>query len=366
MGRTLGLTAFAPSASFSLGTSFKQLKRTLGVPAPPFDPSFQQWLYGVRRGLEVLVVNYETGSGSSSTTWTGAIARVDPPLFLGLGVSGHPWLELFGSPDIRVGHPYADDKLRIEGFDPARITELLAPHVPQGHEILARMVAAENGTSLGVSDSVVAISKSEVITDPGAILAMLDPAIDLAALLAARRAYLSPSPGELAQRAEWQRFAEVNRFAFDPLRMKLEGERGGSRMEVALETEGQHVRTAVTVRFPRPVGVAFTVRRTNTPSFLQGLFSQDIRVGEERFDELYKVTGYPEPAVRAALARPNLLALLVGIGQATPEVQLNHAELFFRFIGASPRAVDLEPLVELGHTTTRELFGEVRGIDPYR
>src|SRR5207244_11305194 len=106
--RTLGLLPYAPSAGFALGASFRQLKRRLGVPAPE-TPSFQHWLYGQRRGLEVLVLSYETGGGSSTTTWTGAIARVDPPLFLGLSVNGHGVFDgIFGTPDIKVGHPYAD------------------------------------------------------------------------------------------------------------------------------------------------------------------------------------------------------------------------------------------------------------------
>ena len=176
---------------------------------------------------------------------------------------------------------------------------------------------------------------------------------------------MGPSPAERAQQKEWQAFADANRWKFDAARMKLEGERAGTAMEVALETDGQEIHTAVTARFPGEVHVAFTARPTRTPGFLQGIFGQDIKVGDPEFDLLYNVTGVPADAVRAALARPRLLAVLKELGNRTMDVQLNHRQLFFRHPGPCSLAAEIEWLVHMSCTASHELFAEVRGIRPF-
>jgi hypothetical protein len=362
---TLGLSPYVSSAGFGFGASFRQLYRALAATSEP--PSFSHWLCGWRRQREVIVLTYETGGGSASTTWTGAVARIDPPLFLGLGITAHSFLDsMFGSADIRVGHPLADSKLRIEGFDPARIAQLLSPNDPAGYELLSRMVALGRSDNVRASDSLVVISREGTHADPAAVLGMLDPAIDLAEAFGAQRQRMGASPAEVAQQAEWKRFAETSGFAFDPARMKLVGNRAGTAIDIALETEGQRICTAVTARFPAAVPVSFTVLPSALPKFLQGVFGQDIRVGDPEFDDRYRVTGQPEQAVRQALARPGLLAALKHLGARTAEVQLNPWQLFFRLPGPSPRASELEWLVELGLAVSRELFGELKGMGPYR
>jgi hypothetical protein len=136
-------------------------------------------------------------------------------------------------------------------------------------------------------------------------------------------------------------------------------------MEVALETEGQAVCTVVTADFPSKIAVAFTARPTRQPGFLQGLFDQDISVGDPAFDKLYIVTGTPVDAVREALSRKGLLDVLKELGARTMDVQLNRRQLYFRLPGASRRADEIEWLVEMGCKASRELFGEVGGLGPY-
>ncbi len=363
---SFALAPYAPVAGYSHGCSFRQLKRSLGRPAP-LAPSFQHWLYGTRRGVEVIVLVYEVGSGSSTTTYTGVLARVDPPLFFGLGITAHGFFDgVFGRSDLRVGHPFADEKLKIDGADGAGVAAFLSPGDPAGHQLLASMVGIMEHGELCVSDSLVAVSRTGTITDPRQIGWMMDAAVGLATALAARRATFPYSRGQLAQQAEWQRFADGARFELRPAHMMLRGERAGAAIEIALETELQQVRTAITVRFPHEVGVAFTAIRTRTPAFLQGIFSQDIKIGDPDFDALYLVTGHPEAAVRDALGRPALVALLTHLGQCSTEVIINPLQLFVRLDGAAADARELERYVEMGRTATETFFGQVKDLGPYR
>jgi hypothetical protein len=347
LGHSLGLAPFQPTAGYSHGVSFRQLKRSLGFPASHLAPSFNHWHYGKSNGVEVLLLIYTQGSGSSQTTHTGVIARVDPPLFLGLGIDAKPLLELFGPKRVPTGYPLIDQHLRISGFDLNRVLTLLAPDQPIGHELLTRVVGGHE-------------------VDPGKIRWQLETALYMATTLAHRRELLPATPQEIAQQAEWQRFADSSGFKFDPARMTMFGKHQGTDIKIALETAGQEIRTSVNVRFPRAVHVAFTARRTQMPAFLQGLFGQDIKVGDPVFDDLFQVTGHPEHVIREALSRPALIQVLKYLGALTTEVQLNHEQLFFRVVGPTSSGDLLASICETGRITSAAFFGEVEALGPYR
>jgi hypothetical protein len=364
LAQSLGLTAYQPTASYSYGTSFRQMKRVLGMPARGAS-DFRHWLYGTRNGLEVIVLTFDVGSGSSSMTYTGVIARIDPPLFLGLGVRKHGFLDRFGSTDLKVGEPAVDDALHITSFDPRQAVTLMSPHDRDGRDLLAETIALRNFDPK-VTDSLVMLAREGTISDPAHIAGMLESATSLARHFATRRQAMPLTQRELGVQGEWRTFAERERFRFDAPRMKLEGVVSGAVTEIGLETEGQVVRTSVTVRFPRAVDVAFAVRRAGLPGFLQGVFSQDITIGDAAFDDMFIVTGYPEAAVRAALAKPEIIALLVGLGTKSTETLMNHAGLYFSLPGAICTTGDLHDLADAGRTASDALFGGVKSLGPYR
>lgn len=194
---------------------------------------------------------------------------------------------------------------------------------------------------------------------------MLADAVWAAETFAARRQTVVPTPRERAQMAEWQGFADTSGFAFDGSRMKLTGVAGGSTIVVALETEPGCVRTSVWARFPSSVGLGFAVRRTKLPSFLQGIFQQDIQIGHSRFDDLFLVSGAPEDRVRELLRRPSIAEILVDLGSTTSEVQMHDEGLFFRLEGAFPGAEQVATLVERGRIASVALFGQANER-PYR
>jgi len=154
LGTSLGLTPFRPVESYAPGMCFRRVERTRGFPAQGEAPTFQHWLWGKRRGVDVVVLQYETGSGSSSTTWTACIAPIDPPLYLGLEVSSENFFtRLFGGEDITVGLPEADNKLRIKSYDPARAALLLSPADEAGRNLLHHLVGLTRAFTTVVTDS---------------------------------------------------------------------------------------------------------------------------------------------------------------------------------------------------------------------
>lgn len=365
VAQSLGLRAFEPTAGYSRGMGFRQVKRTLGVPVPASTPTtFKHWLYGIYRGVEVVVLMFEEGSGSSATSYTGAVARIDPPVFLGLGITRHTWLRLFESEDVRVGVPPLDELLRIEGATPSRVQAFFAPSDPATLSILQRTAGLISFGEPWVTDSTCVLAAPRVEANVDTLRSWLDQTTELAREIGARATRFGRTREELALRAVWQQFGDECRFAFDPLRMKLVSTTAS--MEIALETEGSHVKTAVTFSFPRHIDVGFSVRRTGLLSFLQGLFSQDINVGSPAFDDRYVVTGYPEAQVRALLSRPMVLAALTHLGVRANEVQMNHAQLFFRVDGSPTTAAHLQELVDLVSPIAKDLFGLVTSPHPFR
>jgi hypothetical protein len=365
LGRELGLAPFVATTAYVHGQSFRQMKRALGVPAGRVEPSFQHWLYGAWRGTEIVVLSFEVGSGSSATTYTGVAARVDPPLFLGFGLRPHGFLEgLFGANDVRIGEETADAKLHLTGFVPGQVAVLLSPHDAAG-SVLVRTCLGLLHLDVRVSDSVVVLAEAGVHSSARVIAPMCDAAVALAGAFAARRRAIPSTAQEEARRLEWRRFADQAELAFDPERMKMQGGVAGSSIEMALETDGQQICTAVSVRFPQPIAASLTVRQTQMPSFLQRLLTQDIRIGDAELDDAFLITGHPVEAVRAALARPGVLAALKLLATRS-EVQMNHGELYFRVAGDSASGGRLTALLDIGRTTSLALFGPLRGSTPYR
>ena len=231
-------------------------------------------------------------------------------------------------------------------------------------ECLLRIM--QSNCQVQISDSVVNVYDEGIHTDTPVVGQMADLAIELAQLLGRRRSEPPVTPREGWEQAEWNRFAVLEGLDFDSARMKIRGQSRGAAVEIALETEGQNICTAMTVGFPRALDVAFMVMRTTTPGFLQGIFSQDIVVGHGPFDDMYKVTGYPEAVVRQLLARPPLLGMLAELGTRSREVQMSHVQLFFRVPAVHRTAEELRGLMETGLCATDTFFAQARQVVPYR
>jgi hypothetical protein len=362
LAKQLDLVPYHASAGYGLQASFRQLKRALGSPAGP-PPSLGHWLYGRRSGSEVLVVVYSTGSGKNRTTWTACVARIDPPLFLGVDIGTQsPLHGLFGLEDVELGFPHVDGALELHAPDPQRLRTLLWPSDATGQHLLAQMMSS---SGLRVTDSAVRLTLSGIEADPHVIARRLDTAVWIGQTLAARRRQIGATAGELAQQSVWRGVAEGSHLRFDAERMRIEGELAGAGVEIALETDGG-LFTAVTCRFPRSIGVNVRLRRAGALHFLQGLFGGDIQVGDPAFDNLYAVQGYPEPAVRHLLSHAPLRVALSNLAARTDDVTMNDMGLFFRMRGVHATEPELAGLLAFVRHVVAAIFGEVQALGPYR
>lgn len=367
LGRVLGLSPYAHVHPFAQDMCYRRMDRSRAALGIDAAPSFTHWLSGRHRHTDVTVLQYETGSGSSTTTWTAAVARIDPPLWLGLEVRREHFLDsVFGGKDIQLGDPIIDDRLRVTSFDAARTAMLLPALDGEVRGALQFMTSLTSSYSMSISDSFVHLARTGVHTDPGEIGRMLDAAARLATWLSERRRRVPPTQGELVDLRAWERFAASHGWQLDPWRMVARGQGGGARIEIALEIEGQKGFISFLVRFEQPAPVAFHLARTTAPPFLQGIFGHDIRVGEPAFDDVYKVTGPDPGTVRAFLRRPALLSALVQAARLSTDLAVDQTGLGMRVSRGMPNEQDLAMLASIAATVTAELTGGPPPQGPYR
>jgi len=366
LGQALGLRPFTVTTPYRRGSGFRRLVRSLGLPVT-WEADSSHAFHGRYHECEVVLLQYEVESVDASDTRTAVIARVDPPLFLGLTVEKREFLDgVVGGIEVSVGDVEVHRKLHIQGFERELITELFSSRDPICMRVITHLAALSSPMNPYVGDSLVELAKEGVHTNVDEVRGMLDAATDLAIWLAQRRGQLPPSPTQEVQREAWQRYAAEHGYALDRARMKLSGERELTAWEIALEPEQQSVLTAATARFATPAPVAFCATRSSVVGLVQGMFSQDIVVGDAGFDERYQVTGQPEAAVRELLLRPGLLTLLKHLGSVTREVQLNHQGLYFRVPGSCPQPEHVESLVQTVCRANHALVGAVAGLEAYR
>ena len=97
LAQALGLALHDPVGPYGAGLTFKGLKRVLGAPARAVTSAWQ-WMYGRHGKVEVVVAPW-LGQKAISL-----VARIDPPLFLGLHAMRNAarWFDLAGYDRDRV------------------------------------------------------------------------------------------------------------------------------------------------------------------------------------------------------------------------------------------------------------------------
>jgi hypothetical protein len=152
----LGLGTFLPIGAFDMRATFKTMKRCMGTPAP--RPSAWAWMFGKRAKTEVIVATQVR----DAQFITAAIARIDPPLFLGI----EAWKQPHG---MFEGRSWAPD----------RMAQLLS-RSPTALTALANVPGASTSV---ISDSTVIVNFPTIATDAGQIGYALDTAINAATSL---------------------------------------------------------------------------------------------------------------------------------------------------------------------------------------
>ena len=318
------------------------------------------------RGTECLVVHYSVGGGSNRRYYTSAVVRLDPPLFLGASIDEDGSLiSFFDGKDIELGIPTIDQSLRLQAAQPHRLYELLAP---RSHTDGAFLQTLANGVrhGLSVTDSRVMQRFQGLVVEPNLLHQGLESAHWAATELGQRRARMGTSPEEWAVHAEWKRFADARQFRFDSARMSATGAIAGAQIEIALETSGGKIGTAIVVRWPRSLGVGLHLRKQGVMAFLTNLFEQDIITGDRAFDDAFTVQGHPEAWVRHALASPHVRDALRIAAHAATEITMNDHALSWTIARPSTTAAELEAHVAMATRASTALFGRIEELGPYR
>jgi hypothetical protein len=360
----LGFTPHEPVASFGDTASFRQLKRSLGAPAGP-PPHFRHWLRGNYFGHRALVTSYVVSSGSSSETWTSVAVEIDPPLFLGLSIAADSGIQrFFGGQDMQLGVPHLDEALRLRALEPGRLRGLLLAQAGDA-SFPDRLVAAVK-SRFSVTDSTVVVSMSGRVTDVQTIQNALGGAAWIADQLRIRAATLPPLPAEEQVRSRWRAFADDKRLTFDAARMHMHGTVEDAEVEMALETNGGLIKTAIGVRFPQQLAVALHAERAGVLPFLRRLFTSCITTGDERFDDTFIIRGTPPAHVEYIFANPAVRGALMGIATVTHEFTMTESQVFWLYPAVTLDTATLERHLGAALGATQALFGVARSTGPYR
>lgn len=322
LAQRLGLTPFTRTIPWSWGMSFHERKRTLGRDATGEIPRFDDQLYGVYAGVEIVLHTFEEGPEDGRTYHTGVLARIDPPALLGLAMGDVPHA-------CPVLPSHVVGPLRVSGFEPARVVDLLDPRESACAAMLHDLLGVTYDARLQVSDSVVAISTRGTVTGGPRLAGMIDVATNAARLLGARRVIVPPTPIESEIQSEWSAFSEQRGLSFSALSGEMTGRLAHSEARVAIETDGQRPRTKVSARFPTPLPIGFSLTRTTERGFFDGILGDRIGLGHPEVDARYRVTGHPEARVRALLGQPNVLDVLVRLGRVVTELEMTWAGLSY-------------------------------------
>src|SRR5262249_30286662 len=149
-------------------------------------------------------------------------------------------------------------------------------------------------------------------------------------------------------------------------RMKIEGTIDTTNIDVALETNGARMQTAVTIRWPSSLGGNVRLRKSSGFSFLRQLFSQNIATGDPEFDSLFELQGFPEPWVREVFASADLRTALSSVGAEANELTFSDSGAFWLWPSAAVGGDELEAHVSTAIRASQALFGVAKSLGPYR
>jgi hypothetical protein len=287
----LGLGLFFPVGAFDARATFKTHKRILGQPAS--RASVWAWMFGARGNGEVIVCAHTREPDGKPLT--SVVARIDPPLFLGIeawrGASG-----LFNG----------------RSWVPTRTAELFA----RAPTALAALAAIPGAASSTLMDSTVTVHAAGILADATQLRYIVETARTAATSLGESRRRLPKTDGERAQEAAWEAFASEEKLAFDPERLELSGPLAGGKLRIALEAEPLSAVTTVDVELPGRLGLGLSVTKQRGPSIFNSLIGVvDLPTGDAYFDEAFVVRGQHAVQVQRLLFHAPLRRTIDELGR---------------------------------------------------
>ncbi|MBS2015792.1 MAG: hypothetical protein JST00_23090 [Deltaproteobacteria bacterium] len=269
----LGLALHEPPAAergYRPGASFARLERFSKGRASSL-PDRSHWMCGgctvtsIRgrspREVQVVVLAHVTATPSGEEIATHVLARIDPPLVLGLrlrradgGLSGLLRRLLAPSLDTTFGDDALDRHLRLEARD-SRQAALLFTSSGGPAPRLGRRLAARHDLFF-VGDDVVDLSMPGLVGDPAPLRRHVEEAATLAAEIANQHGWLPMHAERALLEGTLRAAAQLLGFALDASRLRLDGELLGARLRVAVESEDGRLGTCVTVWFARALSAS--------------------------------------------------------------------------------------------------------------
>lgn len=359
--QALGLVLHDPG-SFAGGRAFSELKRTLGA-AVPHPAKNQHWMVGRRNGTEVLVLQNVVSQGSSTTTYTHTLARIEPATLLGYAIAFRPWLvRKLGTTTTRSGDAWFDEHYELRIAEP-RLMSALGELAKRGH---TGWFQRAQPADVAVADSVVDLHTDGVVTAPNELARRLDVATQIASVMAPLLRPLHDTALHVDIARHWSAFGDANKLAFDPERSRLDGNVGALRVRIGAEGEPNKIFTTLVAEMPRVLGFGLGLEKQGSFQFLRELFgSQDIVVGDPTFDAAFVVKGTNVAAVRQLFANRALTRTLVELDLGSGAFMMNDAKLVVRWPRPITDETGLLGITSRVHAISQALFpSETSG--PYR
>lgn len=356
---TLGLRVYLPTESYDVDACFTRLERGRGRPAGT-ETAGRVWMVGrveaaSQRGVDVIVVPRseatQSSTHASSTSYADIVARIDPPLFLGLELEApRPMDPIFGPKfNELTGDPELDRASGITATKAPAAAQLLRRHAPPPNDLLDHLQALSAKARIVISDTAVHY-RLPYEDDPAVLGPQIASVAALAASIGARRGRLPRDPAESALVALFRSAAETGsgsgngrvRLAFDDERLVLSGWFGGVQLRLAVETERTESHLLLALETPRPLDLGLRLTKQGTLQLIAGWFgSQDVKVGDRAFDDAFVIKAKDEPQVKALFgAHPAARAALLELAPSSAELVLDDERLVVRSPGvADPNAV---------------------------
>lgn len=338
---TLGLRVYSPTESYDVDACFARLERSAGRPAGAEDTG-RVWMVGrvplgPQRSVDVIVVPRteatQSSTHASSTSYADIVARIDPPLFLGMKLEApRPMDPIFGPKfNELTGDPELDRVAGITAAKAPAAAQLLRRYAAPPNDLIDHLQALSANARVVVSDT--AVHYRLPYDDDAAVLGpQIRSVAQLAANIGARRAPLPRDPKESALVALFRNAAESERLTFDDARLTLTGLLGGAQLRLAIETERLESHLLLALEPPRPLELGLRLTKQGALQFLAGWFgSQDVKVGDRAFDDAFLIKAQDEARTKALLgAHPAARSALVELAPTSTELVLDDARLVLR------------------------------------
>lgn len=360
--QALGLTLRKQTWRSHIADNFGAMLRSLGAVVGPKDEARGSWMVGMRHGAHVVVdISWPAGDGlvtrKRTSPTTEVVVAIDPPLLLGLRARSVKFIEMIGG-----GHAQLDGKFEVSAFRRDRAARLLEPHAD-------RLLAARNhADEVVVTDNILHVGFRGRFFESSALGHSVDSVIQTAHALSAERASMPELADELPYQ-DWAAFAGARDLAFDPARMKIEGEQNGISVELRFCTANGAAYVAARARIPRALGFALRIGAQTADDGATVFFPEgrsavdddsiDIEIGDPKFDETFVVEASDENRARALLAAPAIRHSALDIVRAGGDIVITDTSVAISL--RDPGRLDWL----LAHVTT--LAGALGGgTGPYR